>query len=375
MKFNYTIILSVAALLCSGVNAGLSESEKDTLLSLHKDARSEVHASNMESISWDSSLASAAQKYADECHGMVHSGPRENLAENSASASVSTLFHQWKNEKSDFLDSGYVSNYKDGKYNGRKIGHYSQIVWAKNTKVGCGKATCSGKAYLVCRYGKGNQIGEKVYEGGEEKKKTTTTTAKKTTTTSKVEKKTTTTTKAPVPTANAVAPPKATVTPTKGLNTNTKVLFTNSTKVPVGNNTLNGVNGATKVPVTVPLNNTLNGNVNANTKSTATSQATNTSNVIIDAGDKSESGPSTGTVVTGIAVSGTVVGAAAAFILVKKNPKKYENIKRNISRGATVVSRKFTTKKVNTQLPKTEATTTPDDFSNYRIDFTDSMKY
>jgi len=61
MKFSISILLSVATLLCGSAKAGLADSEKDKLLSLHKSTRSQVGASNMKSISWDSGLASAAQ--------------------------------------------------------------------------------------------------------------------------------------------------------------------------------------------------------------------------------------------------------------------------------------------------------------------------
>ncbi|ORX57831.1 hypothetical protein BCR36DRAFT_409294 [Piromyces finnis] len=51
------------------------------------------------------------------------------------------------------------------------------------------------------------------------------------------------------------------------------------------------------------------------------------------------------TIVAGLAVSGSVVGAVAIFAFLKKNPKQYENIKRNISRSATSVKRRLTTKR------------------------------
>jgi len=59
----------------------------------------------------------------------------------------------------------------------------------------------------------------------------------------------------------------------------------------------------------------------------------------------------TGTIV-GVAVTGSVVGAAALALLIKKNPKQYEQIKRSISRratsvrrGASTISRRLTNKK------------------------------
>ncbi|ORX57832.1 hypothetical protein BCR36DRAFT_344570 [Piromyces finnis] len=57
------------------------------------------------------------------------------------------------------------------------------------------------------------------------------------------------------------------------------------------------------------------------------------------------------TVTTGVAITGSVLGAAAVFAFLKKNPKKFEGIKRGLSRsatsikrGASTISRRVTTK-------------------------------
>lgn len=49
------------------------------------------------------------------------------------------------------------------------IGHYTQLVWAKSTKIGCGivkyKELFFNKKYLVCNYGPaGNYMDRPVYE-------------------------------------------------------------------------------------------------------------------------------------------------------------------------------------------------------------------
>jgi len=44
----------------------------------------------------------------------------------------------------------------------RQCGHYTQIVWADTTKVGCGIHTCPGLTYgssVVCNYAPGGNIG------------------------------------------------------------------------------------------------------------------------------------------------------------------------------------------------------------------------
>ena len=71
------------------------------------------------------------------------------------------------NEKDAFDESNYRENFLSTSYNGKVVGHYSQIVWASNTKLGCGLADCSGvgsyKLFMVCRYQTGNILGYEVY--------------------------------------------------------------------------------------------------------------------------------------------------------------------------------------------------------------------
>jgi len=365
MKFRFCSIITLA-LLSASANASLSDSEKNKLLKLHQETRSEVGASNMQHMSWSSTLAGYAQKYADECNGMIHcrkkygsscKGPAENLAKNSLSSSVETMFNQWKSEKSDFLKAGVVDHYKGGDW-----GHYSQIVWAKATEVGCGVAKCNDHKLLVCKYNTGNVSGQQVYAGGKKgssdnnNKKATTTSSKKATSTSTVVvKKTTTTVKATksVPTSKAVNP---------AIGNATKNITPGHTKI-----LANGPSGtnSTVLPnqFASPLNNTqnINGTLNnANTTSIKTNINTNTNtnantNKIVDI-DKSKKNEKDSTpYVTGFAISGGVIGAAAiSLILAKKNPKQYENIKRSITKKATTVkrgmTRKFSNNNINAEI-------------------------
>jgi len=417
MKLNITALLSVAALLCTGVNAGLSESDKKNLLSGHRKARDIVDAPDMASLSWSDKLASEAQKYANSCPGLTHSdkkargGQGENIS--YGGGSVESLFNLWLEEKSDFLKSNYASNLKDITYNGNSIGHYSQVVWAKNTQVGCGLADCHGSKNLVCRYATGNELGEKVYSAPKPKTTTTTTTKKTTTTTTTVKKTTTTTTKAPTTTpphttTKAAAPTNANNNGTNGQ----KLPFVGgNTNLPVGSTTksVGGANSGVNSGANSGINGGVNGGINGGANGGANAGAITGANAGANAGANGTKGPvvnqivaekpkdakkandakksSNGKensndeeggngagIVTGVAVTGSVIGAAAAFILAKKNPKQYEDFKRNltrkassIKRGATTVTRRFTTKKTSPTVQNSDY-----DF-NYRTTFADSM--
>jgi len=107
-------------------------------------------------------------------------------------------------------------------------------------------------------------------------------------------------------------------------------------------------------------------------------------------GSSEKSSSKAGTIVTGLAVTGSIAGAAGVLLFIKKNPKKYEDLKRNISRKAssvkrtaTTVTRKLTTKKTkrtnyndsNYEYYDIDALNNMNDnpFNNYRYQFTKSI--
>jgi len=142
---------------------GLTQEQKDTLLNLHRQARAAVNASNMKELNWDDELANIAQDHASTCeHGHSNTGP-ENIA-GGTWKTVTDLFNLIMEEKDAFDESNYRTYFLDTSYNGETVGHYSQVVWASNTKLGCGLTYCSGyEALLVCRYEDGNTLGSEVY--------------------------------------------------------------------------------------------------------------------------------------------------------------------------------------------------------------------
>ncbi|KAG4088398.1 PR-1-like protein [Neocallimastix lanati (nom. inval.)] len=442
MKFRFSTLLTVAALLCSSANA-LSESDEHKLLRLHQKARSEMNASNMKSLSWSSHLASSAQKYANECRGMTHckdkygskcDEPHENLASNSGTDNVETIFNQWYKEKSAFLHSGVVNHYKGG----HAWGHFSQIVWAENTEVGCALAKCNNDGkynLLVCKYARGNVIGEKVYEGDkshdnekqdnhekhdshekheshEEKKpaprkttsrttsRTTTTTVRKTTE-AKPTKAAIPSTKAPVQAPKNVGPSTKLPVP-KPKPFNGKVVGANTAT----NSTVTGPTGplaakSTPVAPVVPVAPKKDAPVvpkkvapveekkasedkkDTEEKKVESKDEVKEKEIEVNKEAEDESKNNTGSIVTGVAVTGSVAGAAAAFALVKKNPRKYEDLKRSLSRsassvkrGASVVTRRLTTKK--TEAPTNYYATAPTSYNvnnyTYRSNLVDTIQ-
>lgn len=98
----------------------------------------------------------------------------ENLSYSFASrdgvpieGSTLSLAEPWYQEISNFkwgiYNRGGTNVMKDP--NGEKVGHYTAMVWAKTSRLGCGVATSKkGGRYYCCHYLEGvNVAGQEVY--------------------------------------------------------------------------------------------------------------------------------------------------------------------------------------------------------------------
>jgi hypothetical protein len=135
------------------------------------DAHNQVRAAHgIAPLVWDPALAVIAQGWAEQCVdtqapiGLIDHNPDrsdtypeyvgENIYGSSGGATGTAAVAAWASEEEDY---DYASNTCAG-----VCGHYTQIVWADTTKVGCGIHTCPGLTYgssIVCNYGPGGNIG------------------------------------------------------------------------------------------------------------------------------------------------------------------------------------------------------------------------
>ncbi|KAF4454228.1 hypothetical protein F53441_3228 [Fusarium austroafricanum] len=141
-------------------SSGLT-SDQQKAVDLHNEARKAV---GNEPLSWDASLASGAQEWANhlaQLGSLQHSqgSDGENLYMGSGDNPFAAAVEAFLAEKSQYNGETISgSNYQS-------FGHYTQCVWKSTTKVGMAVAKdSSGMAWVVARYQKpGNMIGDKPY--------------------------------------------------------------------------------------------------------------------------------------------------------------------------------------------------------------------
>ncbi|MFT7804700.1 peptidase inhibitor R3HDML [Arapaima gigas] len=155
----------------------ISSRDMSSLLDYHNRVRSQVFppAANMEYMVWDQRLAKSAEAWASQCvweHGppqaMRYMG--QNLSVSSGRyRSVVDLVRSWHDEKHSFSYPNQCS--------GSVCSHYTQMVWASSSRIGCAVNRCSTMSvfgstwrrvvFLVCNYSvKGNWVGEAPYKAG-----------------------------------------------------------------------------------------------------------------------------------------------------------------------------------------------------------------
>jgi len=167
---------------------GLTQAEKYGVLEYHNKLRSKVAmgyttqppASNMMELRWDNELAWVAQGLADTCKfghdcNDCRSVSRFRVGQNLyQSYKTRTGPRDWKAAMDAWFHSeiGLFPTSSVYRYVFNHVtGHYSQMVWAKTTRVGCGLTEYRlgkwiAKLY-VCNYGEGgNVISAPVYSVG-----------------------------------------------------------------------------------------------------------------------------------------------------------------------------------------------------------------
>lgn len=120
---------------------------------------------------WDASLAAQARAYASELAqlGRLQHAPKarrpgqgENLWMGSRGAYVpEAMVASWASERRWFRHGIFPAVSTTGRWS--DVGHYTQIVWPRTSRLGCGMASSARWDVLVCRYSPpGNQDGTRI---------------------------------------------------------------------------------------------------------------------------------------------------------------------------------------------------------------------
>jgi uncharacterized protein YkwD len=94
---------------------------------------------------WSPTVADSAQKWANMCLHRHGSSTGANYGQNLAwgHADEVAAAVDWYNEHKVIQASGNDIS---------KGGHFAQMVWKEAAELGCGKAMCDGRSYIVCEY-------------------------------------------------------------------------------------------------------------------------------------------------------------------------------------------------------------------------------
>jgi len=149
-----------------------AENISQAMVDAHNKARAKV---GVGPVRWSGDLAAKATTWAntlaDEkgCN-LIHSGSGENLywaspmrwSDGRTEVQKKTpadVVSSWEAESADY---DHAANRCAP---GKVCGHYTQVVWANSTRIGCGVKACANKAQVwVCRYDPvGNYIGQRPY--------------------------------------------------------------------------------------------------------------------------------------------------------------------------------------------------------------------
>uniref|UniRef100_A0A3Q3D5S7 Cysteine rich secretory protein LCCL domain containing 1 n=1 Tax=Hippocampus comes TaxID=109280 RepID=A0A3Q3D5S7_HIPCM len=165
----------------------ITDSDAQLILDLHNKLRGQVYpqASNMEYMEWDTELERTAEEWAETClweHGPAGLLPQigQNLGAHWGRYRPPTFHVQaWYDEVKDysFPYPQECNPYCPFRCSGPVCTHYTQLVWATSSRIGCAVNLCynmnvwgqiwAKAVYLVCNYSpKGNWWGHAPYKHG-----------------------------------------------------------------------------------------------------------------------------------------------------------------------------------------------------------------
>lgn len=156
----------IAALLAFPLAAQAPGGFQQRLLDAHNQERARIGVKPLE---WSPVLAAQARVWADDLarrgvfeHARERFGAGENLwMGTSGYYAPEAMIGSFIREKQYFRPGTFPEVSTTGKW--QDVGHYTQLIWAGTSQLGCATATGNGRDILVCRYyPAGNVRGQQV---------------------------------------------------------------------------------------------------------------------------------------------------------------------------------------------------------------------
>jgi len=151
----------------------LTAAQQTETVNIHNTLRAAEGAANMIALTWDADLAANAQAWASNCvweHGGLNgcgAQTGQTVGQNmyimsGSSVNMTQVGLSWDGEKNNWSYSTSTCAA------GAVCGHWSQLVWARTSAVGCGVAQCANMnvggsvwptaIFAVCDYNQGGNV-------------------------------------------------------------------------------------------------------------------------------------------------------------------------------------------------------------------------
>lgn len=138
------------------------------------DSRNKEVISNMRALIYDENLEYVAQCYANKCvprYDECRRTEKFQLVGQNFYVSYGNNICKTKNVFRSAVQAWYGEitemTVNCLKYYSGCAGHFTQLVWAETTNLGCGRVLFADTCHIICNYGPaGNTIGQPVYKPG-----------------------------------------------------------------------------------------------------------------------------------------------------------------------------------------------------------------
>ncbi|KAL6744171.1 hypothetical protein Aduo_017132 [Ancylostoma duodenale] len=135
-------------------------------------------AGDMYYMTYDCDLEAGAQQHASGCSlRPSSSSSRKDVGENTRviagvnrypELAAEKALKEWWNEVRESAPNPEMKFTEEMSYQKHNtVQHFTQMIWARSHRLGCGMQICAGKMFVVCRYAeRGNGVGRHIYHVG-----------------------------------------------------------------------------------------------------------------------------------------------------------------------------------------------------------------